>query len=383
MRERLPARAVVLLTLPIALLGGLQVVRAALRPDIDSDFGQYYLISRVGLRYGFGSIYDLSAEREVWTALRMTHWFPNPDTPALAWLIAPLASLPYPVASEAWLAAGLAAGLAAWWLAAPAGRRALHLWLLLAFFPFLFAVQLGQVVPLVLLGVAAAYRCLRSGRDVEAGLLLGVLVLKPQLGLLLPFVLVAAGRPRAAASFGVTAAGAAAVALATLGPSGCAGYLSRLWAAGSDSGSTHQLLVATDLTVRGIVSAPAAWAVEAALAAAVLATARAWRHQGVEMPLAAGIVGGLLVTPFIHVQDLAMLVLAGWLALRSDLRWAPLLVAGYAAAELAMGTGIPCFAAELAFCVAAWIRRPAPSPARPAAPPSGRVPALSIPTPDG
>jgi hypothetical protein len=66
----------------------------------------------------------------------------------------------------------------------------------------------------------------------------------------------------------------------------------------------------------------------------VVAVVAAWRHrhQGPEIPIAAGIVGSLLATPYLGFQDFLMLVLAGWLVLRagaSALQVALLLV-GYA-----------------------------------------------------
>src|SRR5260370_14801478 len=42
------------------------------------------------------------------------------------------------------------------------------------------------------------------------------------------------------------------------------------------------------------------------------------RHRGVEWIYACALIGGMLVTPYAHLDDLAMLGLAGWLVLRAN-----------------------------------------------------------------
>jgi hypothetical protein len=62
---------------------------------------------------------------------------------------------------------------------------------------------------------------------------------------------------------------------------------------------------------------PSLYVSEAIVAAVTLLAA--WRHRGASaaMPIAAGIVGSLLFTPYVGFQDFAMLFVAGWLILRS------------------------------------------------------------------
>jgi hypothetical protein len=77
----------------------------------------------------------------------------------------------------------------------------------------------------------------------------------------------------------------------------------------------------------------------------------AWRHRhtGVEVPIAAGIIGSLLFTPYLAFQDFLMLVVAGWLLLRTRLDpWqVGLLVAGYALLQLALVVlAVPILLAE-------------------------------------
>lgn len=72
------------------------------------------------------------------------------------------------------------------------------------------------------------------------------------------------------------------------------------------------------------------------------------------MPLAIGIVASLLFTPYVGFQDFAMLVVAGWLVLRSGATpvQVGLMIAGYALLELALVVlAIPILVAEAAFLV--------------------------------
>jgi hypothetical protein len=66
--------------------------------------------------------------------------------------------------------------------------------------------------------------------------------------------------------------------------------------------------------------------------------------------MAAGIVGSLLVTPYLGFQDFLMLVVAGWLVLRAGAtQWqVGLLVAGYALLQLALVVlAVPILLAEV------------------------------------
>jgi hypothetical protein len=92
----------------------------------------------------------------------------------------------------------------------------------------------------------------------------------------------------------------------------------------------------------------------------------AWRHRhrGPEVPMAAGIVGSLLFTPYLGFQDFLMLVVAGWLLLRTQLtHWrVGLLVAGYVLLQLALVVmAIPILLAE-ALLLVSLLRAPAQPP---------------------
>ncbi|HLB76019.1 MAG TPA: hypothetical protein VJO72_03210, partial [Candidatus Dormibacteraeota bacterium] len=105
----------------------------------------------------------------------------------------------------------------------------------------------------------------------------------------------------------------------TLGPSGLATYGSRLYQA---TQSLDSFVVPVRLTLAGWLGQGLP-AHAAQLAVTVITLAVCWRRRagGPEFPIAAGITASLLVTPFVHAQDLAMLLPAAWLSLRSG--WRP------------------------------------------------------------
>src|SRR5207253_8355854 len=119
--------------------------------------------------------------------------------PPVAWLAAGLAPLPFWLAYSIWAAlmfSALAFALA--WSTSYRGLTRLVA-VSVAIVPWwvLHALYVGQVVPLVAASVLIAWRMLREDRDVAAGIVLSVTVLKPQAAALAPLALLAAGRYRA------------------------------------------------------------------------------------------------------------------------------------------------------------------------------------------
>src|SRR5438105_9148309 len=133
--------------------------------------------------------------------------------------------------------------------------------------------------------------------------------------------------------------------LATIGAGGLHDYL-------SDLALASQWTLTQRFTVGDVVGhGPLLYLLQFAIA--VLSLFAAWRHRGrgIELPLAAGIVGSLLVTPYIGYQDFLMLVLASWLVLRAGASHAQVAVmaAGYLALEFGLVFGtLPVVLCELA-----------------------------------
>lgn len=280
-----------------------------------NDFTFYYAAAQIGWGHGWSSIYDLAMQQAELNALgsgiTIAGLARYISPPPVAWLALPLTALPYPVAYWTWSALLLVAlGLTWLWASPGAGRaRVIYLLAAIGWLPVIYGLQLGQPGLFVAAGVAGSYALMRANRKVWAGVALGALALKPQLAFLLPLALLAARENRAFAG-SVIALGALALTSAiALGPGGVSAYLDRLNFAAS-------VPVNRELTL-GLRSA------EIFIAAWTILIANRLRHRGVAWVYACALVGGMLATPYAHLDDLAILGLAAWLVLKSDPpRWA-------------------------------------------------------------
>src|SRR5580704_7548600 len=300
---------------------GLAVVVIALvldvvhRPQhIGIDFHTYLAAAMVGLQQGWSHVYDqglVAAAQKHLVPGQYAQPFLSP--PTVAWLAAPLTVFSYWTAFGIWAVlsfialsaalawSGVSTGIARW----IAVVGALAPWWVL------HAINLGQVVPLVAAGVVVAWRLMRQDKDIAAGVLLSVIFLKPNTAILVPVVLLVAGRYRVFAA----------------------------WVA---AGAALALIV-------GIV----------------LATAFRLRSSpGLVMPI--GIVGSLIVSPYLHASDLCLLAAAAWMVWeeRTTVTWRIALALGWLVASpfLFLPSGAPGLnrwpliesALLLALVVVAW-----------------------------
>jgi hypothetical protein len=245
--------------------------------------------------------------------------FPWHYPPTFLLLIAPLGLLPYALA----LAVFVLAGAALWALLV---RRVLpdrRSWIVAAAAPAgLINLLDGQnaFLTAALAGFALLWL---DRRPLLAGVLIGLLAMKPHLGLLFPLVLLIEHRWRT-----ITAAAAAVLALAV---SSLAAFGWASWAAFLDHLPVTQAMAEHGAVPWGTMpsayvfalslGAPvgAAWVLQGASAAlAVAAVWRAWRCPAApfEAKAAAFAAGSLLLPPYLFYYDLVWAVLAiGWLAL--------------------------------------------------------------------
>ena len=315
-----------------------------------NDFTFYVAAARIGVAHGWPSIYNLSLQQAELDAMgsRITiadlARYISP--PPVAWLALPLAPLPYEVGYGIWSALLLAALVGTWYLAAPGGGRwrLVHLAAAVGWLPVIYALQLGQPGLFVALGVAACYALLRAGHPLWAGCALAVLALKPQLAFLVPAALLLGGRTRAFWGSVLALGLLAAVSAIALGPGGIATYQERLnFAAG--------VPVNRELTLAPLIgSLVATRLVQAAIALWSLAIAFGLRRRGHEWVLVPALVGGLLASPYLHIDDLVMLGLAGWLYLRTSpppWTWALMFAMVIAVEGLPIWGPIPLFVGEL------------------------------------
>jgi hypothetical protein len=328
-----------------------QWAQAYASDNFHNDLTFYYAAAKVGLSHGWPHIYDLRLQQEALDALgsriQIAELARYISPPPVAWLAVPLTLLPFQVAYFVWSALLLGALGWTWYLAAPgSGRlRAIHLAAALGWLPVIYGLQLGQPGLFVALGVAGSYALLLRQRPFWAGIALGAMVLKPQLAFLVPAALLVSGRYRAFWGSVVAVATLALIAALVVGPTGISAFEERLaFAAG--------VPVNRELTIAGLLgNVPVARFIQAVLALWALALAYRLRHRGHEWVLIAALVGGLAASPYLHLDDLVMLGLAGWLYLRTTPRpsWSwILIVALVLAAEAIPFLGpVPVIAGEL------------------------------------
>ena len=362
-RARRPLWPAVGLVVGLILIGWDLWVAAAIyisQYAVRNDFRLAYGAAIVGTKSGYSHLYDLAAQKSAIESLG-TGFNPQPfiSPPPLAWLVTPLLLLPFQVALIIWTLLLLAALCWTWCLLAPSGglTKAAHLALLLGVFPVAFGVMVGQPGALVAAAVATAWWLMRQEHPVWAGFALSLIVIKPQMAFLVPICLLASGQRRTFGAWLVASLLIGLAALALLGPEGVTRYRDLL---------AQTQTPAWDITRRYSISGPLGLGPFLnVVQVVVIATAlfAAWRHRngGPEIPMAAGIVGSLLATPYLGFQDFLMLIVAGWLVLRAGANaWqVALLIAGYALLQLVIVVlALPILIAE-ALLLLSLLLRPA------------------------
>jgi alpha-1,2-mannosyltransferase len=302
---------------------------------VRNDFRLIYGAALTGLHHGYDHVYDLAAQKAAVEGLGSGfYWSPFLNPPPLVWLATPLTYVPFEVALWLWTLLLFGALLITWYLVAPGDRltRGAHLALWLGVFPVAFGLMVGQPVAFVAAAVAACWWFAERNRTVLAGLALVAIALKPQVAILVPLCLLVSGHARIFGTWLVATALLALVALAMLAPDGLTRYRDAL-ALASQWEPTRRYAVA-GLTGLG----PQLYVVQVAVVAVTVAAAWRMRKLGPGIPMAAGILGSLLFTPYVGFQDFAMLIVAAWLMLRSGASdWQiGIMLAGYAVLELVL-----------------------------------------------
>jgi len=328
---------------------------------VRNDFRLAYAAALVGIRNGYSHLYDLAAQQSAIQSLG-AGFNPQPfiSPPPLAWLATPFVVLPFPLALIIWTALLLAALVWAWYLLAPSEglAKVAHLALLLGVFPVAFGVMVGQPGALVAAAVATAWWLMRRGHSVWAGIALSLIVLKPQMAFLIPICLLVSGHARTFGAWLAVSLVMGLVALALLGPDGVTRYIDVLKLTQTP---------AWDITRHYSISGPIGLGPQLNVAQGVvvaIALVAAWRHRhnGPEIPIAAGIAGSLLATPYLGFQDFVMLLVAGWLVIRAGANaWQVLLFAvGYLLLQLVIVVlAVPILLAEALLLISLLLRAPA------------------------
>jgi Glycosyltransferase family 87 len=284
------------------------------------DFITLWAVSYLGLTGHAADAYDplllRSALKIAVPAVRRDYlWF---YPPPYYLVVLPAALLPYVASYLAFMAATLAGYLIAL-------RRIIRgktaMWCLAAFPGLWMNFTQGQNAFLTAALAGGALLCLER-RPVLAGILIGLLVIKPHLAVLFPLALLAIGAWRAILAAALTALIFTAASVAILGAATWQAFWAGLGTAQSmlEGGHIPQIKMPTVLAAAGLLGAPVA---VASIAQAVVAVGgafvvwRLWRRCR-DWPLrgAALMAATFLINPYAVDYDLAWLAFPiAWLAL--------------------------------------------------------------------
>lgn len=339
-----------LVSLPVAAWTVAYVALSFALTPFGTDLRLYYASARVAQKFGWSHIYDFRLQESAVTALGPgAAWSPYLNPPTMTALALPFAQLPFGIARLLWSACLVAAIGLGWWLSG-VGRDRFGRTLLfaaVAWLPCFFALLIGQPALLVGAALVGAVWLDHRGRPVAAGVALALAIsLKPQLGLMVPLALLAARRTPLLAGFAAAGLPLALAVMLLLGPEGLRQWLEALRvASGWSIGKTYSLPG----------SLGGGWLGGAAQVAVALAVVTAaWRRRDrLGEVVTAGVLGSLMSTPYVSMQDFAILAFPAWLAIAANRSW-PVL-AGAAMLWLAGAYSITLGAWPLIACVLGWL----------------------------
>lgn len=244
-------------------------------------------------------------------------WSYPPHVVLFTW---PFGLMPYLAAYAAWCIGGLALFAVAARAGGITARTLPFVVLAPAVAANVFSGQNGFLTAALLIGGLTAL----ERRPILAGILFGILTVKPQLGLLLPVMLLLTGRWRTIAAAAATTAALVALTAALFGPD--------IWIECLTKTGPQQVRLLQTMGFHLMPSAfagmrqmglpvDAAWAVQAVQSAAALAATAwtFWRRRDPTLSLALLVTATFLFTPYSYYYDLPVLAyVAGLLRQRDD-----------------------------------------------------------------
>lgn len=309
-----------LMQLPKGVLG--------FRGPVTRDFVQFYIPGTLANEGNARALYDIDA----WPAIvaRLipgvsSKRYPPVYGPQVALFFSPLARLPYIPAMLVWMAATFIVYLACGhllWKACPRLRdhRATTALLLVAAPALHFALTFVQISAIALVCVTAAFFAMRANRPVLAGIAIGTLVYKPQLGLAFAVVFVCAAEWRIVLGALIGAAFQLAAAWAFWGTPvlrDYAGSLVRLVPVIPTEFEPFRFHMHSWLSFFDLLGLPQRGALAAYAVVALLTLAAAlacWRARGpLALRYSALLIATVLVSPHMYVYDLVVLMPAFFL----------------------------------------------------------------------
>jgi alpha-1,2-mannosyltransferase len=286
-----------------------------------TDFLQFYVFGSLVREGRHDALYDFSAFNHRLVALvpEAKHIaFVPIYGPQVGLFFAPLAALPYGVALLTWsVLTVLLYGVCCWavWRACPSlrheGRRVALL--AFAYFPFWNLIWYGQISAIALCCFTLAWIALARGHQLLAGVAIGSLIYKPQLGLAAALVFLLTRHWRVVAGAALAILAQLGLAWAWFGGPVVERYIRRVSQLGRlsqllepDPYQLHSLKALFDLAVPWPALAMAGFLITA-LAAIGLAV-RCWmRGASLALRFCVLLLVTVLVSPHVYVYDLVVL----------------------------------------------------------------------------
>jgi arabinofuranan 3-O-arabinosyltransferase len=294
------------------------LVNAAGRPFGD-DFVNYWSGAFLTLRGRAAEVYDLSAfhsfQQTIVGAPLDSYHYSYP--PVMLLMSAPLALIPYVPALFVWLSASWYAFYRALRLAMP-GRGVL---LLALATPAVLINAVGGQNGCLTAALLGGGLSLLERRPYLAGTMFGLMIYKPQLGLLLPVALLAGRQWRAFATAAATSCALLGLSVVMFGPDVWTHYAGNLGflrhAILEDGSGVWYRFVSVFVAARRLgASAETAYAVQVAFGAlACIAVAIVWfRNTPAAVKYAVLLLGTCLATPYLQDYDLVFgAMVVAWL----------------------------------------------------------------------
>ena len=295
------------------------------------DLHVYLAAAQVGLHSGWGHIYNATLQRPLIRpyfahihGYSAGYWSPYVTTPPVAWLVAPLTFLPFNLAWWIWSGLAAVAVVCAALLLTPSSKfaKVMSVLVLLAMPQAGLGVVAGNVVAFLILAAAGSWRLALANRPYLAGAVLGAFAAKPQLAVLIIPVLLLGGQWRIACGAIASGAIVAIASAISLGIDGLKAWfaLTKLVSSFHDQRflSFGHLLGPTWLEVP----------VLALVAVAALLIAFRTRALGATVSIPVGIIGSVLVSPYLNGEDFMMLTAAGIILAQQPLSPAVRLASG-------------------------------------------------------
>jgi hypothetical protein len=287
------------------------------------DFAHFYILGGIANARDAASLFSIDRQTAIMKAtmpFALDTRFPPSYGPQVSLFFAPLARLPFVWAMTLWLALTMVLyALCVWRIWSVCPRLQDEKWpvaTLAAGAPaFHFVLMYGQTSILALAAFGCAYLALRAGREFLAGVYIGLLAYKPQLGLAAAVVFVLAGYWRVVAGAICIIALQMFVAAVYWGPAVLVDYayaLARIpqTIALIEPGKQHLHSWRSLFQLLGLPATAVNWATIGASVVTLAGATVVWRSRRYSLAIRYSVLlfSTVLVSPHLFVYDLAVLV---------------------------------------------------------------------------